>query len=83
VTKTHKFIAAPEPTFGALILARLDAEEIAHDVGVATACGMPLTEAGRHVYADRVRTAQLRLGTLARRLGYEIVPARVKEATDA
>ncbi len=77
-----KFIAAPEPTFGAVILAELDASEIAHEVRVAVAGGMPVTEASRHVYSDRVRTAQLRLGTLARRLGYEIVPAAVREPAD-
>ena len=78
-----KFVKAPEPTFGAVILAELDASEIAHEVRVAVAGGMPVTEAGRHVYSDRVRTAQLRLGTLARRLGYEIVPAAVRGASDA
>lgn len=74
-----RILKAPEPTFGMILLAELDANEIAHDVRVAVAGGMPTTEAGRHVYADNVRSAQLRLGMLARRLGYEIVPAAVRE----
>lgn len=82
MSKARKFTAPPEPTFGMILLAELDANEIAHEVRVAVAGGMPTTEAGRHVYEDRVRAAQLRLGTLARRLGYEIVPARATEAAN-
>jgi hypothetical protein len=78
MTKPRKLKAAAEPTFGALLLAELDASEIAHDVRVAVAGGMPVTEASRHVYSDRVRTAQLRLGTLARRLGFDLVPTKTE-----
>ena len=72
---THK---GSEPTFGQIILAELDAEQIAHDCRVAVGGGMPGTEASLHVYQDRIRAAQLRLAALARRLGYDIVPAREK-----
>lgn len=76
-----KLLKAPEPTFGMILLAAGDADAIAENVRVATATGKPVTEADRHVYYDNLRRAQLRLGTLARRLGYEIVPAR--EVSDA
>jgi hypothetical protein len=71
-----KLLKAPEPTFGMILLAPSDADAISEFARIATATGIPTTEADKHVYYDNLRRAQLRLGSLARRLGYEIVPAR-------
>ena len=78
----HSPIRPEEPTFGCVLLAALDADDIAFDLRVASV-RMPATEAELQVYSDRVRTAQLRLGTLAGRLGYDLVPASATEAVDA
>lgn len=70
-----------EPTFGCVMLASLDADEIAHELRLAQICASNLPrDMGQ--YEDRVRAAQLRLGELARRLGYELTPT-TSEPVDA
>ena len=72
-----RFIPAPEPEFGKVLLAKGNAASIEHTLHIATLAASA-TPRDMDQYADRVKDAQVELRTLARRLGYELVPAREK-----
>lgn len=71
-----------EPTLGCVLLAQSDAEEIGRLLNTAVYHGTksPVIES---LYQERVSDAQKRLRTMARRLGFDLVPTRVRETVDA
>lgn len=76
------FNEGTEPTIGCVMLAQLDAEEIVHQLRIAQIAASERVPRDLEQYSDRVRAAQLRLGELARRLGYDLIPTTA-EPVDA
>jgi hypothetical protein len=77
-----RIVKAPEPTLGQVSLAQTDAEEIGKLLGQAVYHGT-VTPIIEDLYHERVTDARQRFRIMARRLGYELVPAVAREKADA